>query len=252
MSFYGAAAASVVPPTNVQVIAPATLVAGYTFDAMYEGVTFSVVVPEGGVIKGQRFIVPFIPTPTAVAVGASSSSSSSSSSSPERVAPDAGRVPDWEDRRNPISVDEFMNSDPDKPDAGNDMWECPLTRWDAEGITNIGNAQARAKENSYGCPLEIRATSHDDELGAAYFEHNRERIRSDLIKYGAIWFRGFALMRTVAGNRMMHEALGLEPCLDPLHSSGLRKFASERDALYEEVSSGIFFAFWTPGGLPPR
>ena len=35
----------------------------------------------------------------------------------------------------------------------------------------------------------------------------------------------------------MYEELGLTPCLDPLHSSGLRKFASERDALYEEVSS---------------
>merc|ERR1719356_1235245 len=34
----------------------------------------------------------------------------------------------------------------------------------------------------------------------------------------------------------MHESLGLDPCLDPLHSSGLRKFASERDALYEEVN----------------
>jgi hypothetical protein len=42
-------------------------------------------------------------------------------------------------------------------------------------------------------------------------------------------------MTTVKGNRDMHEALGLQPCLDPLHSSGLRKFASERDALYEEV-----------------
>jgi hypothetical protein len=37
----------------------------------------------------------------------------------------------------------------------------------------------------------------------------------------------------------MHEAMGLSPCLDPLHSSGLRKFASERDALYEEVSGEI-------------
>ncbi|KAL3809311.1 hypothetical protein ACHAXA_008710 [Cyclostephanos tholiformis] len=99
MSSYGAAAASVVPPTNVQVIAPATLVAGYTFDAMYEGVTFSVVVPEGGVIKGQRFIVPFIPTPTAVAVGASSSSSSSSSSSDPR---DVGNEEDGGGGNNPI------------------------------------------------------------------------------------------------------------------------------------------------------
>eukprot|EP00956_Cyclotella_meneghiniana_P002035 scaffold2256_cov73-Cyclotella_meneghiniana.AAC.4 len=54
-------------PTNVQVIAPATLPAGYTFDANYDGVTFTVTVPEGGVTEGQRFIVPFtIPIAKAV------------------------------------------------------------------------------------------------------------------------------------------------------------------------------------------
>jgi len=64
-SNYGAITASPAP-TNVQVIAPATLEAGYTFDAMYEGVTFTVVVPDGGVNKGQRFIVPFTPPATNV------------------------------------------------------------------------------------------------------------------------------------------------------------------------------------------
>lgn len=54
-------------PANVQVIAPATLNAGYTFDAVYEGNTFTVTVPEGGVVKGQRFIVPFIPPAVAEA-----------------------------------------------------------------------------------------------------------------------------------------------------------------------------------------
>lgn len=73
-------------------------------------------------------------------------------------------------------------------------------------------------------------------MGAAYFSKNRDMIRKQLLKHGAIWFRGFDLMKSVKGNREMHEALGLDPCLDPLHSSGLRKFASERDALYEEVS----------------
>ncbi|KAL7502198.1 hypothetical protein ACHAXN_000611 [Cyclotella atomus] len=53
-------------PTNVQVIAPATLSAGYTFEASYNSVTFPVTVPQGGVTEGQRFIVPFLP-PTAVA-----------------------------------------------------------------------------------------------------------------------------------------------------------------------------------------
>ena len=73
-------------------------------------------------------------------------------------------------------------------------------------------------------------------MGVEYFRKNKEQIRSDLLKYGAVWLRGFNLMQDVSGFREMHEALGLDPCLDPLHSSGLRKFASERDALYEEVN----------------
>ena len=36
---------------NAHVIAPTTLEAGYTFDAIYEGATFIVVIPDEGVIK---------------------------------------------------------------------------------------------------------------------------------------------------------------------------------------------------------
>lgn len=39
---------------------------------MYEGITFTVVVPNGGVSEGQRFIVPFTPRAVAVAVPADS------------------------------------------------------------------------------------------------------------------------------------------------------------------------------------
>lgn len=85
------------------------------------------------------------------------------------------------------------------------------------------------------CPLEIRANEKDNDMGAEYFSKNQDMIRKELLKYGAIWFRGFDLMKSVAGHREMYEALGMDPCLDPLHSSGLRKFTSERDALYEEV-----------------
>ena len=86
------------------------------------------------------------------------------------------------------------------------------------------------------CPKEIRATTKDNEMGAEYFRKNRTQIRSDLLKHGAVWFRNFKLMQSVSGHRDMYEALGFDPCLDPLHSSGLRKFASERDAVYEEVN----------------
>lgn len=86
------------------------------------------------------------------------------------------------------------------------------------------------------CPKEIKASAADNALGAEYFSRNQEQIRKDLLLYGAIWFRNFDLMQSVKGYRSMHEALGMDPCLDPLHSSGLRKFSSERDALYEEVN----------------
>jgi hypothetical protein len=103
---------------------------------------------------------------------------------------------------------------------------------------NLQDAQKKAATMPR-CPLEIRAKAADNAKGAKYFADNRAEIRGQLLKYGAIWFRGFELMKSVAGFREMHEQLGLEPCLDPLHSSGLRKFASERDALYEEVSESV-------------
>mmetsp|Transcript_26516 Transcript_26516/g.57478 ORF Transcript_26516/g.57478 Transcript_26516/m.57478 type:complete len:273 (-) Transcript_26516:127-945(-) len=45
----------------VEVQAPATLSAGYTFDASYEGRVFKVEVPPGGVKEGQRFAVSLPP-----------------------------------------------------------------------------------------------------------------------------------------------------------------------------------------------
>ena len=50
---------------------------------------------------------------------------------PQRIAPDAGVVPEWEDRPG-LSPNEFMKSDESKKDLSG-MWECPITRWDSEG-----------------------------------------------------------------------------------------------------------------------
>ena len=151
---------------------------------------------------------------------------------PKREAPGAGWVPEWENRSG-LTEEEFMKSDMSKPDLSG-MWECPLTRWDSADI-DIVAAQKEAAKMPH-CPLEIRASDADNAMGAEYFSKNKEKIREELLKYGAVWLRGFDLMKGVAGHREMYEALELEPCLDPLHSSGLRKFSSERDALYEEVN----------------
>jgi hypothetical protein len=108
---------------------------------------------------------------------------------------------------------------------------------------DIEQAQKEAAKMPH-CPAEIRASNADNVMGRDYFATNKEKIRADLLQHGAVWLRGFDLMKDVQGHRAMYEALELEPCLDPLHSSGLRKFASERDALYEEVRLNSTMLFW--------
>ena len=65
----------------------------------------------------------------------SSTALSSTMEPPERIAPDAGYVPEWENRPG-LSPEEFMKSDMSKPDLAG-MWECPLTRWDADGYVSV-------------------------------------------------------------------------------------------------------------------
>jgi len=165
----------------------------------------------------------------------------------ERKAPEAGYWPKWEGRQG-LEPKEFLLSDPDAQDLSA-MWESPLTLWNTENI-DIRSAQGEANRATLRAPdfplfpstkrkdfpLEIRASPEDNGKGLQYFVENKERIRKQLLIYGGIWFRGFDLMKSVKGYREMWQALGFEPCLDPLHSSGLRKFASEPDALYEEVN----------------
>lgn len=55
----------------------------------------------------------------------------STAEAPAREAPDAGWVPEWEDREG-LPQEEFLYTDMSKPDLSG-MWECPLTRWDSEG-----------------------------------------------------------------------------------------------------------------------
>lgn len=55
------ASEKVSPEVNpcLEVEAPATLPEGYTFDAQFDGATFPVTVPAGGVQQGQKFVVPY-------------------------------------------------------------------------------------------------------------------------------------------------------------------------------------------------
>lgn len=109
--------------------------------------------------------------------------------------------------------------------------DCPSTIWNAENLDLRKEMKPVPKE----CPLEVRAPSNvGNEL--EYFENNREDLMNKLTKYGCLWLRGFDVTKTEKGFREMYGALGLDPCLDPIHTSGLRSFASQSDAIYEEVN----------------
>lgn len=61
-----------------------------------------------------------------------------------------------------------------------------------------------------------------------------ENVMPKLLEHGCIWFKGIA--KDEGEFRAFYEELGLDPCLDPIHTSGLRAFASAPDAIYEEVN----------------
>eukprot|EP00667_Euglena_gracilis_P005271 EG_transcript_5309 len=159
---------------------------------------------------------------------------------PAKVHPIAGVSPPWMNRgpgRCP-EPEQFLFSDPAKPDLTGQLPECPLTRAvkPADPIATLQRDAKAAVEAAGGFPLEVHATPELDALGVEYFAQNRERFQAALATHGCIWFRGFRLMQDIAGYRAFWEAVGMKPCLDPIHSSGLRKFASSRDGLYEEVN----------------
>jgi hypothetical protein len=133
---------------------------------------------------------------------------------------------------------DLIKSDENSSDLSSIIEECPLTRWNTN-IQSIEIAQKEAKnvvEQSVSFPYEICADDKINDMGTEFFVKNKDEILHQLRLNGCVWLRGFKSLMNVSGYRKMWESLGLIPCLDPLHSSGLRKFANAHDALYEEVN----------------
>ena len=124
----------------------------------------------------------------------------------------------------------------DGESLGENLPNCPSTIWTEETI-DLDEWQAKYKaEDLPTCPVEIHATPEANAAGADYFIERRDEFKAMLQTHGTIWFRGFDMTKDPDGFRTFWESLGMDPCLDPIHSSGLRKFLSKSDALYEEVN----------------
>merc|ERR550532_990353 len=123
----------------------------------------------------------------------------------------------------------------ERPDLTGMLPDCPSTIWKADDI-DIANLPEVAET----APLIIDASEFGDvmtkDAELEYFKSRRKEIMEQLQKHGAIWLRNFEMTKDANGFRAMYEALQLNPCLDPIHTSGLRKMTDKKDAVYEAVN----------------
>lgn len=122
----------------------------------------------------------------------------------------------------------------DAPDVGA-LPDCPKTIWNADFVDVVAE---RGDGPLPVCPLEIsgKDVAAAEAMNVDYFTANKEQLMQQLSDHGCIWFRDFDLMKSEAGFRAFFESLELDLCLDPIHTSGLRKMISPKDGIYEEVN----------------
>jgi hypothetical protein len=122
-----------------------------------------------------------------------------------------------------------------RKDIGSNLPDCPPTQWNADDI-DIDNL----KKPESTCPFLWDASDCRADLEGKtekeYFASQKDKILEVLQKHGAIWFRNFEMMKDAAGFRTFFEELEFNPCLDPIHTSGLRAMKEKKDAVYEAVN----------------
>lgn len=108
--------------------------------------------------------------------------------------------------------------------------KCPITQWDSQGIdlASVDTSSSRT------LPVEVRADPSMTE--AEFIESQRESLLAQLEQGGALWLRGFKLMKSKEGFEQFYTLLGLDPCQDPLASVGARAVVSKKGAMYEAVN----------------
>ncbi|KAL7579732.1 hypothetical protein ACA910_021874 [Epithemia clementina (nom. ined.)] len=119
----------------------------------------------------------------------------------------------------------------------------PYTLW-GDKISDIRKLQEEMKKQ----PLpefapEISAKSlglalGDVEAQLKYFEEHAMELKTKMQEHGAVVFRDFDLMKTQEGFQQFYKAVGMKPCLDPLHSVSARPTVdgTKNSPVYEAVN----------------
>lgn len=109
--------------------------------------------------------------------------------------------------------------------------ECPLTTW-GEPIEDILAAQREAKKSNPPFLYELKPPASGDQQ--KWLESNAASIKEKMQSHGAVVLKGWDLVKTPEGFRSAYEALGLSPCLDPLHAVSARPTVAS--GVYEAVN----------------
>lgn len=118
----------------------------------------------------------------------------------------------------------------------------PLTKWGNE-IEDILSLQKQVRSD--GLPEfapEVSAKklgiAGDKDAQLKYFEDNAMEIKTMMETHSAVVFRDFELMKEQDGFQQMYQAIGMIPCLDPLHSVSARPTVDGKKGspVYEAVN----------------
>jgi Taurine catabolism dioxygenase TauD, TfdA family len=117
----------------------------------------------------------------------------------------------------------------------------PLTVWGEpySDIVAVQKAAQRVPLAEFGPEISAVALGLDTvESQLEYFQQNQRQILTQMQDHACLVFRDFELMKTPAGFTEFYSALGLQSCLDPLHSVSARPTVNgdKNSPVYEAVN----------------
>lgn len=121
-----------------------------------------------------------------------------------------------------------------------ELAECPLTVWGEPFDVVAEQAAMRAKASpDFLYELTPAACGLDPRDRAAqerWLADNSEQVAAWMNSHGAVMLKGWDLVKDPQGFRSAYEAMGLDPCLDPLHAVSARPMVDKGSAVYEAVN----------------
>lgn len=122
----------------------------------------------------------------------------------------------------------------EKPDI--ELVDCPLTRWGSE-ISDVRAAQADARAKPEQPFIkELAPPAGGAAAEKAWLSENARAVNGYMSTHGAVYLKGWDLVKDAEGFREAYEALGLDPCRDPLDAVSARPMVDKKSAVYEAVN----------------